>query len=150
MLFRSYRIEEARRAELAEKHAQKDKKVEPEKKKGKKPPPEIEEEEDETEEESPYDKDRKKFKQLLVKGSNDMYDALKGHFFTEMAYFQRRYPIKWKSFTENLEEVLQSFEDELLDAMLPQLDDDEYREFDLKYNSEQADMSDDDEPPTAR
>lgn len=109
-----------------------------------------EEEEEEEDEESPYDLDRKKFQQLLEQGSNDMYDALKINFFPQMAYFQRRYPNKWKSLNENLEEFLQSFEDQLLDAMLPALDDDEYREFDIKYNSEKANMSDEDEPPTAR
>ena len=108
------------------------------------------EEEEEEDEESPYDLDRKKFQQLLEQGSNDMYDALKINFFPQMAYFQRRYPNKWKSLNENLEEFLQSFEDQLLDAMLPALDDDEYREFDIKYNSEKANMSDEDEPPTAR
>ena len=44
----------------------------------------------------------------------------------------------------------QNFEDELLHEMLPQLDEEEYREFDIKYNSQKADMSDEEEPPTAR
>ena len=147
-----YNIAEAKRDAMALKYAQRDiqSPVEPKKEKEKKPEPEPEEDDDETEEESPYDKDRKKFEKLLFKGSNEMYDALKVNFFPEMAYFQRRYPSKWKSFTENLEEILQSFEDHMLDAMLPELDEDEYMEFDLKYNSEKADMSDDDEPPTAR
>ncbi len=110
----------------------------------------ILEEEEEEEEESPYDSDRKKFYTQLKQASNDMYDALKINFFPQMEYFQRRYPSRWKTLTDNLEIFLQNFEDEMLHEMLPELDEDEYREFDIKYNSQKADMSDEDEPPTAR
>ena len=52
--------------------------------------------------------------------------------------------------TENLEIFFQNFEDEMLHEMLPHLDDSEYREFEIKYNSQKADMSEEEEPPTAR
>ena len=111
--------------------------------------PVVEEEEDE-DEESPYDRDRGKFHELLKEASDDMFDTLKIDFLPQMEYFQRRYPTKWKSFMENLEDILQNFEDEMLEAMFPLLDENEYREYDIKYNSQKADMSEEDEPPTAR
>ncbi len=110
----------------------------------------LEEEEDDEDEVSPYDRDRAKFEEVLKLASNDMYEALKSSFFPQMEYFQRRYPSRWKTLTENLEMFFQNFEDEMLHEMLPQLDEDEYREFDIKYNSQKADMSDEEEPPTAR
>lgn len=105
---------------------------------------------DDDDNESPYNNDRKKLQELLEQSSNDMYEALKINFFPQMPYFQRRYPSRWKVLTENLEEILQNFENQLLDALLPRLNDDEFREFDIKYNSQKADMSDEEEPPTAR
>ena len=110
-------------------------------------PVEEEEEEDGV---MPYDQDREKFRDLLKVASNDMYEALKTHFFPQIEYFQRRYPSRWKSLTENLEIFFQNFEDEMLHEMLPHLDDSEYREFEIKYNSQKADMSEEEEPPTAR
>lgn len=108
------------------------------------------EEEDDDDEISPYDSDRQKFAEILKHASNDMYEALKTDFFPQMEYFQRRYPSRWKSLTENLEMFFQNFEVEMLQEMLPRLDDEEYKEFDIIFNSQKADMSEEEEPPTAR
>lgn len=105
---------------------------------------------DDDDNESPYNNDRRKLQELLEQSSNDMYEALKINFFPQMPYFQRRYPSRWKVLTGNIEDILQNFENQLLDALLPRLNDDEFREFDIKYNSQKADMSDEEEPPTAR
>ncbi len=142
---RRYRIQEANRIKPVVVEEQKVKEI-----KEIKPESEPLVEEDDDDDISPYDRDRAKFEEILKQASNDMYDALKADFFPKMEYFYRRYPSRWKSLTENLEMFFQNFEDEMLHEMLPQLDDEEYREFDIKYNSQKADMSDDDEPPTAR
>ena len=144
---RRYRIQEINRIKPPMAHEEQ--KVKEKKEKKSEPEPLVEEEDDD-DEVSPYDRDREKFEEMLKQASNDMYEALKTQFFPQMEYFQRRYPIRWKSLTENLEMFFQNFEDEMLHEMLPQLDEEEYREFDIKYNSQKADMSDDDEPPTAR
>jgi hypothetical protein len=110
----------------------------------------TQDDDDDEHEETPYDRDRKKFVELVQEGTDDMYEALKTNFFPQMEYFQRRYPNKWKAFTETFENLLSTLETELIDEMMPQLNDYEYREFDLKYNSQKADMSEDDIPPDAR
>lgn len=144
---RRYRIQEINRIKPPMAHEEQ--KVKEKKEKKSEPEPLVEEEDDD-DEVSPYDRDREKFEEILKEASNDMYEALKVQFFSQMEYFQRRYPIRWKTLTENLEMFLQNFEDEMLHEMLPQLDEEEYREFDIKYNSQKADMSDEEEPPTAR
>ena len=147
---RRIRVEEIKR--IKAKAAQREKEV-VEKMEEMKPAiekPAEEEEEEEDNEISPYDKDRNKFEETLKNATNDMYEALKVNFFPQMEYFHRRYPTKWKLLKETLELFLVNFEDEMMHEMMPYLDEGEYREFDIKYNSEKADMSDDDEPPTAR
>ncbi len=144
---RRYRIQEMNQDKPSLK--QEEKKLKEKKEKKSEPPLHIEEEE-EDDEISPYDRDREKFAEMLKHASNDMFEALKTQFFPQMEYFQRRYPSRWKSLTENLEMFFQNFEDEMLHEMLPHLDEEEYKEFDIKYNSQKADMSDEEEPPTAR
>jgi hypothetical protein len=112
--------------------------------------PTAEEEEDEEEGVSPYELDRKKFDEILKDTTDDIFESLKTKFFPQMEYFQRRYPTKWKLLIENIESVLLSFEIGLLQELMPQLNDDEYREYEIKYNSEKADMSADDEPPSGK
>ncbi len=110
----------------------------------------TDDEDDDDDEESPYDKDRKKFHDLVQEGTDEMFEALKHDFFPQMEYFQRRYPSKWKTFMLTIENLFYNFENELIDEMMPELNEEEYREFDIKYNSQKADMSDDEIPPDAR
>ncbi|MBL7818428.1 MAG: hypothetical protein JNL70_25680 [Saprospiraceae bacterium] len=108
-----------------------------------------EKEEDDDYEESPYDRDRKKFRETVEAATDDMYEALKINFFPQMEYFHRRYPTRWKTLNENIESLLQNFEEGLQSEMLPYLDESAYRDFDIRYNSQKADATEE-EPPTAR
>lgn len=152
---RRYRIEELRHKTPQNHQPPPQNREKPKVKKEPPPPPPKDDDDDddddmEEEGESPYDLDRRKFHELLQIASNDMYDALKVNFFPQIGNLQRRYPTKFKALNENIEEILYHFEAQMMGELFPELDDNEYKEFDIIYNSQKADMSDDDEPPTAR
>ena len=151
---RRHRIEEIRRKNVLALQERQKKEAQ----QIKEPPPIVETSEDTTgddddddeDEIAPYNRDREQLQKLVEQSSNDMYEALKINFFPQMAYFQRRYPSRCKDLTTTIEEVLHLFEEQLLNGILPKLNDEEFEEFDIQYNSQKADMSHEDEPPTAR
>jgi hypothetical protein len=95
---------------------------------------------------SPYEQDRVKLVDIVADATDDMYEALRDDFFLKMEHYQKYYPNLMKDLEENIFDAFRDFEERIINMMPYNLQ--EFDEQYIKWNSEKALDSEDDEPPS--
>jgi hypothetical protein len=95
--------------------------------------------------ESPYEHDRTKLWEIVADATDDMYEALKEHFYPQMEQYQKRYPSLMKDLEDRVLSSLREFEENISDLMPYHSQD--FDENFIKWNSEKADTKNEEDVP---